>query len=753
MRGLRWISLSMVAMGPIALLAATSSTPAVAAGIGSQTAKYVSCSCDYAGAAVAVSGSMLLVGEPAIDDASGRVYVYTQSGSTWTETATLVGSDTASGDTFGFSVALSGTTAVVGAPGHSANGNYAGSAYVFTESGGTWTEAAELAGSDNAAGDWFGSVVAVDGSNVIVGAPAHAGIVGSAYVFSDSGGPWAQSAELKGSIALGYFGYSVSISGTTAVVGAPNNPSKTGNAFIFSNKGSVWSQTATLSGASGVHDFGSAVAVDGTVAAVGAWSTNNGAAYIYNESGGAWLQTALPSSGGLGAAVAVSGTTVVVSSVSASGGGGKASLYTSAGQLAASVAPVGNEHGDFFGNKAVSISGQTLIVGAPNHGSVGSAFVFSNTSGTTWQQVANVANADSNRGDTTGTAVAISSISAVAGAPAHDGAGRVYLFPTPPPWHPVVGLEASGTTTGDNFGAALSMTGTTVLAGAPDHGGTGSAYVFTETLDAPYTQASVRAPGDNFVYLRPAVLEGSDTASGDHFGASVSIAGTLAVVGAPAHGGSGSAYVFSETGSTWSQVAELEAADTTTGDNFGASVSISGTTAMVGAPGHGGSGSAYVFEQSGTSWTQSAELSGSDTAAGDHFGASVSISGTLAVVGAPGHGGSGKAYVFGSTGGSWTQAAEVAGSDTATSDTFGAAVGISGAIAVVGAPGHAGGKGSAYLFSQQSGGSWTQAAELQEGSGSAAGDHFGIAVAISGSSAIVGGPGHGGTGIAEVYAA
>jgi len=83
------------------------------------------------------------------------------------------------------------------------------------------------------------------------------------------------------------------------------------------------------------------------------------------------------------------------------------------------------------------------------------------------------------------------------GAPAHDGAGRAYVFPKPPPWHPVIGLQAADTTTGDNFGAALSQAGTTVLVGAPNHGGTGSAYVFTETLDAPYTQAAVRAPGSN----------------------------------------------------------------------------------------------------------------------------------------------------------------------------------------------------------------------------------------------------------------
>jgi len=743
----------MVVVGPVALLALTSGTPALAAsGIGAQTAKYASCSCDYAGAAVAVSGSTLIVGEPAIDDAAGRVYVYTQSGGTWSETATLVGSDTTSGDTFGFSVALSGTTAVVGAPGHSANGNYTGSAYVFTESGGTWTQAAELQASDHAAGDWFGSSVGVDGSNVIVGAPAHAGNIGSSYMFSAGGGTWTQSTELNGSLALGYFGYAVAISGTTAIVGAPGDPSKTGNAFVFSNTG-TWSQTAKLSGARGVHDFGSAVAVDGTVAVVGAWNTTKGYAYIYNQSGGMWAPTALPMSGGLGAAVAVSGTTVAVSSVSASGNHGVVYVYSSSGTHTATLVPSGKEGGDFFGNRAVGVSGATLIVGAPDHGAVGNAFVFNNTSGMAWQQVADLANGDSNNGDSTGSAVAISAVSAVAGAPAHDGAGRAYVFPKPPPWHPVIGLQAADTTTGDNFGAALSQAGTTVLVGAPNHGGTGSAYVFTETLDAPYTQAAVRAPGSNYVYERPAELEGSDTASGDHFGISVSIAGTLAIVGAPGHGGSGVAYVFTETGSTWSQAAELEGTDTAAGDNFGASVSISGTTAIVGAPGHGGAGTAYVFVQSGSSWTPAAELSGSDTASGDNFGASVAISGTLAVVGAPGHAAAGKAYMFEDTAGTWTQAAEVAGSDTTSGDSFGVAVGMSGSVAVIGAPGHLG-KGSAYLFSQQSGGgSWTQSAELLEGSGSAIGDRFGIAVAISGTRAIVGGPGHAGTGVAEVFSA
>jgi len=174
---------------------------------------------------------------------------------------------------------------------------------------------------------------------------------------------------------------------------------------------------------------------------------------------------------------------------------------------------------------------------------------------------------------------------------------------------------------------------------------------------------------------------------------------------------------------------------------------------MVGAPGHGGSGSAYVFEQSGTSldaeWPSCPALTPLPATT---FGASVSISGTLASSGA-GPRRLGQSVRVWEHRWSWTQAAEVAGSDTATSDTFGAAVGISGAIAVVGAPGHAGGKGSAYLFSQQSGGSWTQAAELQEGSAAQPGITSASRLQSPARRRSSADRGHGGTGIAEVYAA
>jgi hypothetical protein len=749
------ISVSLLVAGSLSAALTGSVSAATSGATTANTSKpklYKACACDYAGASVAISGTTAIVGVPGIDDAAGRADIYTYTAGAWTRTVELTATDAAAGDTFGASVSISGTTAIVGAPGHSA---FAGSAYVFTETGGTWSQAAELQASDSAPGAWFGASVAVDGTNAVVGAPASAGNTGSAYVFTQTGSAWPQAIEFTGTAPLAYFGYAVAISGTSAIVGAPGIPTKQGSAFIFTLSGGVWAQAAALAGTgNGVHDFGSAVAINGTTAVVGAWFHTAGAAYIFTASGGTWTMAAqvFPSDNrtGFGAAVATSGTSVAVSAVGSSGNGGRVYVYDVVGGTWTQTAEFvhsGREAGDFFGSRAVSISGSTIIVGTPAHGTVGDAFVFTLTSGN-WTQVADLSNGDSNAHNNTGSAVAISSASVVAGAPGHDGMGRTYLFPTPPPFHPVIGLQGGDTVSGDNFGASLAMSGTVVIAGAPTHAGRGSAYIFSETLNAPFTQAAVRAaPLNNYVYEQPAELLGSDTAAGDSFGASVSISGTTAVVGAPAHAGGGRAYVFTETSGVWSQVAELQGSDTASGDSFGASVSISGTTAVVGAPGHTGGGAAYVFSAPSTAWSQVAELLGSDTTSGDSFGASVSIDGTNAVVGAPGHAGGGDAYIFSAPASTWTQVAEAKGSDTISGDSFGTAVAISGTIAVIGAPGHVSGR--AYIFSQ-SGSVWPQASELIV-SGSVAGDAFGTSVAISGTTAVVGGPHNGGTGSAGVF--
>src|SRR5208283_3945430 len=148
---------------------------------------------DCFGNSVAVSGTTIVVGAPCYSGNDGRgsgnsglAYVFTKSAAGWKQTAELTGSDIAPGDSFGFSVDVSGTTIVVGA---AFDPNRAGRAYVFTKSAAGWKQTAELTGSDTVPGDCFAESVAISGATVIVGAPGagcNASNAGRAYVFTKS---------------------------------------------------------------------------------------------------------------------------------------------------------------------------------------------------------------------------------------------------------------------------------------------------------------------------------------------------------------------------------------------------------------------------------------------------------------------------------------------------------------------------------------------------------------------------------------
>jgi len=293
----------------------------------------------------------------------------------------------------------------------------------------------------------------------------------------------------------------------------------------------------------------------------------------------------------------------------------------------------------------------------------------------------------------------------------------------------LAGLKGSNTVTNDGFGYAVAISGTTAVVGAPGHAGdAGRAYVF-EKVGTGWKQA--------------AQLKGSDTTAGDEFGESVAISGTTAVVGAPGHGKSaGRAYVFREEGAAWKQVAELKAFETAAGDDFGYSVVVSGTTVVGGAPGYAKTaGRAFVFTKVGAGWKQDAELRGADTSAADEFGYSLAISGTSILASAPGHAKTaGRVYVFARTGAAWKRVAELKGSDTATGDGFGISVAMSGAVAVVGASGHAKASGRVYVFASTARG-WKQVAEAK-GFDTAAGDDLGYSVATTGTTVVASAPGH-----------
>jgi hypothetical protein len=186
----------------------------------------------------------VVVGAPAVNTAKpGRVSVFFGIGTSWPKQADLPlnPNDLQGGDEFGFSVGISDNTVVVGAPSHSAGGVVdAGASYVFIRSGTTWSQQAKLTASDKTSGDLFGSAVDIDKNMLAVGAPFRPPTaVGQAYVFIRTGTVWVeQTQQLKADppAPFQFFGFAVAVNGTNVAVGAPFHAlgSEAGPAYVFS---------------------------------------------------------------------------------------------------------------------------------------------------------------------------------------------------------------------------------------------------------------------------------------------------------------------------------------------------------------------------------------------------------------------------------------------------------------------------------------------------------------------------------------
>ncbi len=360
---------------------------------------------------------------------------------------------------------------------------------------------------------------------------------------------------------------------------------------------------------------------------------------------------------------------------------------------------------------SVALSGDTALLGARGDDqAAGSAYVFVR-SGSVWSQQQKLTANDAAASDAFGASVAVSGDAALVGAPFDSyvggiNAGSAYVFvrsgSTWSQQQKLTASDAANSTWASEhaFGGSVALSGDTAVVGAvKDAGGTGagSAYVFVRSGSTWSQQQKLTA---------------SDAAPNDAFGRSVAVSGDTTVVGAPSddHAGgtdAGSAYVFVRSGSLWSQQQKLTASDAAGGDAFGSSVAHFGDTTVVGAlhASHAGgayAGSAYVFVRSGSLWSQQQKLTASDAAANDRFGWSVALSGDTALVSAPYHYPTGSAYVFVRSGSVWSQQSTLTASDGAAGDYFGRSVAVSGETALVGAPddGHAGGiyAGSVYVF-------------------------------------------------------
>ncbi|MEW6038307.1 MAG: hypothetical protein AB1648_08675 [Pseudomonadota bacterium] len=322
---------------------------------------------EYFGYAVAVHGDTLLVGAPRFSSSKGRVVVFTRSGSSWSQQQVLIAGDAANSDFFGASVAVYGDTAVIGAPGDDNTQTNQGSVYVFTRSGTTWTQVAKKYQTAVAANSYFGGAVSLSGNRLLAGAagavrPLLSGsssttLTGQAEVFTGSGASWTSEGTLpaSGLAAQDRFGWSVALyqlngDPIEALVGAPYHNSgatQSGAAYAFVRSGGAWSQQAKLQKTTPVASdlFGYAVALSEETAVVGVpfddtGATNAGVAYVFSHgSGSTWVnqQTLVlgdasgftaASNNLFGWAVALTGNAAVIGVSGRTSSRGAASFYT-----------------------------------------------------------------------------------------------------------------------------------------------------------------------------------------------------------------------------------------------------------------------------------------------------------------------------------------------------------------------------------------------------------------------------------------
>ena len=688
--------------------------------------KSVGVDLDEFGYSVAIDGNTVVIGARGDESNKGAAYVFTKPGTGWTTTDTtgaakLTASDGAANDEFAYSVAVDGDTVVVGAyredDSHTGivsddTDSDPGAAYVFTgTSSGVWSETLKLKATDGLSGDKFGYSVAVAGKTVLVGAKdddANVTDSGSAYVIGIA--DWTNlDIDVPDADENGRREYSYRVTGLTndqeyvfrvRAVNAVGNtrsgeivsatprlarPDKPERLSATAGNGRVrlsWNRSddSTITGYQELHyvigkltasdravndNFGHSVAMDDGTAVIGAnRHDGKGAAYVFTrDSSGVWRQVA------------------------------KLTAYD-------------GEANDEFGY-SVAIDGDTVVIGARQGDSTddlnnvvsdsGSAYVFTEPD-TGWADsnaAAKLTAYDGEANDEFGYSVAIDGDTVVIGARQGDStddlnnvvsdSGSAYVFTEPDTgWadsNAAAKLTAYDGATLDRFGYSVAIDGDTVVIGARQGDSTdddnnvvsdsGSAYVFTEP-DTGWADSNAAAK-----------LTADDGKARGYFGHSVAVDDKTVVVGARGDDNSkGAAYVFTEPGTGWANsnvAAKLTASDGKADDEFGYSVAVNGTTAVIGAyyddlddddydDHEGNSGSAYVFTEPETGgWVDSTEtakltlpviltviLTGDREVVkvvreeDDLFGTSVAVDGESIMVGAPGvDDGSGSIHVLG----------------------------------------------------------------------------------------------------------
>ncbi|UCD75146.1 MAG: hypothetical protein JSV91_15355, partial [Phycisphaerales bacterium] len=403
------------------------------------------------------------------------------------ETARLFASDGAEMDAFGWSVAVSGNTAVIGAVWDDDNGTDSGSAYVFRFDGADWCQQQELLPSDGKEYDWFGCSVDISGDVIVIGAKYtddQGADSGAAYVFRLDDPDWVEEAKLLASDGAAelWFGYTVAISGDAVLIGAPRDDdcgTWSGSAYVFRFDGSSWFEQQKLLAADGTaYDwFARAVDISGDAAVIGAhWDddhgSGSGSAYVYRFDGASWVQEQklLDSEGApyewFGRAVAVDGDVAVVGAYRDGTNGlesGSACVYRydgSAWSQSQKLLASDGAEADFFGY-SVAVGGDVIVIGADGDDDAGpfsgSAYLF-RFNGSSWSQQRKLLASDGAPADHLGYSVAIAGDLALIGAYGNDDlgekSGSAYVFDLCP-----ADVNSDGTIDIDDLFALLAAWG------------------------------------------------------------------------------------------------------------------------------------------------------------------------------------------------------------------------------------------------------------------------------------------------------
>jgi hypothetical protein len=365
------------------------------------------------------------------------------------------------------------------------------------------------------------------------------------------------------------------------------------------------------------------------------------------------------------------------------------------------LAPAQNEAGAQFGT-SVAMDGETAIIGAPRaEGGRGAVYVFV-LEGGRWREVTRLTAGDGLANDFFGHSVAISGETIVVGARGHDAlgfeTGAAYIFQNQQgSWVQTQKLTSS-TAQDIRFGWSVATDGETIVVGAPYRSveaeiiNVGSAIVFVN--DGQGWVEQVRLTG-----------ESGGARSSDQFGWSVAVQESTIAVSAHLVN---TVYLYSLSGGQWQEETALRGPESA--GQFGYSLSLSNDTLAVGAPSTSTSetrgGVVSLFVRQGGGWIETVRVSPDEIGVGARFGWSVALQGDLLAVGARESGGtadieqSGEVYTFRINGGSSAPVGQFAALNPAAFDHFGTAVAVSGSLILVGAPGQDTTPGAAYVIEQ-----------------------------------------------------